>query len=149
MSASLSCKDYLPFSPLDHHHPPGVHGKQTYIIIIICISGNHLNIQNAAHVSLSFSSLKDLPYTRHVTGAGLAKETDLYFMAAVERGTGKFYHSQQNWLLMLTCFELVFLSTCPYLSVPLSSSPGRRGAESPLPRDLPPFLPLPQLEGRA
>uniref|UniRef100_A0A7N6ASH1 THO complex 5 n=1 Tax=Anabas testudineus TaxID=64144 RepID=A0A7N6ASH1_ANATE len=31
----------------------------------------------------------DLPYTRHVTGAGLAKETDLYFMAVVERGTAR------------------------------------------------------------
>lgn len=30
-----------------------------------------------------------LPYTRHVSDAGLAKETDLYFMAVVERGTGK------------------------------------------------------------
>lgn len=32
-----------------------------------------------------------MPYTRHVTGAGLAKETDLYFMVVVERGTGKIY----------------------------------------------------------
>uniref|UniRef100_A0A8C2YVF4 THO complex 5 n=1 Tax=Cyclopterus lumpus TaxID=8103 RepID=A0A8C2YVF4_CYCLU len=31
----------------------------------------------------------DLPYTRHVTAAGLANETDLYFMAVVERGTAR------------------------------------------------------------
>ncbi|KAG8012068.1 Tuftelin-interacting protein 11 [Nibea albiflora] len=30
-----------------------------------------------------------LPYTRHVSDAGLAKETDLYFMAVVERGTAR------------------------------------------------------------
>lgn len=35
-----------------------------------------------------FLSLQDLPYTQHVTDAGLAKETDLYFMGVVERGTG-------------------------------------------------------------
>uniref|UniRef100_A0AAQ4S8P4 THO complex 5 n=1 Tax=Gasterosteus aculeatus aculeatus TaxID=481459 RepID=A0AAQ4S8P4_GASAC len=33
----------------------------------------------------------DLPYTRHVTEAGLAKETDLYFMAVVERGTARLH----------------------------------------------------------
>uniref|UniRef100_A0A3P9GZJ4 THO complex 5 n=1 Tax=Oryzias latipes TaxID=8090 RepID=A0A3P9GZJ4_ORYLA len=32
---------------------------------------------------------KELPYTRHVTDAGLAKESDLYFMAVVERGTAR------------------------------------------------------------
>lgn len=37
-------------------------------------------------------SWQDLPYTRHVTDAGLAKETDLYFMGVVERGTGKYYN---------------------------------------------------------
>lgn len=31
----------------------------------------------------------ELPYTRHVSDAGLAKETDLYFMAVVERGTAR------------------------------------------------------------
>lgn len=100
MSASLSCKDYLPFSPLDHYHSPGVHGKQTHIykylesytlqvFIQIC------KLQPLYHfLSLTY---KDLPYTRHVTGAGLAKETDLYFLAVVERGTGKFYRSRTNY----------------------------------------------------
>lgn len=41
-----------------------------------------------------FFLLKVLPYTRHVTDAGLAKETDMYFMAVIERGTGKANHSQ-------------------------------------------------------
>ncbi|KAG7489675.1 hypothetical protein JOB18_017890 [Solea senegalensis] len=31
----------------------------------------------------------ELPYTCHVTEAGLAKETDLYFMGVVERGTAR------------------------------------------------------------
>lgn len=31
----------------------------------------------------------DLPYTKHVTDAGLAKDTDLYFMGIVERGTAR------------------------------------------------------------
>lgn len=31
----------------------------------------------------------ELPYTKHVTDAGLAKETDLYFMCTVERGTAR------------------------------------------------------------
>ncbi|KAK5910149.1 hypothetical protein CesoFtcFv8_004011 [Champsocephalus esox] len=31
----------------------------------------------------------ELPYTRHVSDAGLAKESDLYFMSVVERGTAR------------------------------------------------------------
>ena len=38
-----------------------------------------------------------MPFVRHVTDAGLAKETDLYFMAVVERGTGKHV---SMWLLI-------------------------------------------------
>lgn len=33
----------------------------------------------------------ELPYTHHVTEAGLARETDLYFMGVVERGTARLY----------------------------------------------------------
>lgn len=32
---------------------------------------------------------KELPYTKHVTDAGLAKDSDLYFMSVVERGTAR------------------------------------------------------------
>lgn len=46
-------------------------------------------IHNFRRYLLTILSLVQiLPYTRHVTDAGLAKETDLYFMAVVERGTG-------------------------------------------------------------
>jgi len=44
-------------------------------------------MQHMYHCDFSLP-FKDLPYTRHVTEAGLAKETDLYFMGVVERGTG-------------------------------------------------------------
>lgn len=37
---------------------------------------------------LSKTNLQELPYTRHVSDVGLAKETDMFFMAVVERGTG-------------------------------------------------------------
>lgn len=33
----------------------------------------------------------ELPYTKHVTDAGLAKDTDLYFMCVVERGTARLH----------------------------------------------------------
>ena len=48
------------------------------------------------------------------------------------------------WRLDVKCF---LKTTCPYLCLPLSSSPGRGGAESTLPSDLSSVLPLPQLEG--
>uniref|UniRef100_A0A674NF66 THO complex 5 n=1 Tax=Takifugu rubripes TaxID=31033 RepID=A0A674NF66_TAKRU len=38
-------------------------------------------------VAITYEEYRDLPYTQHVTDAGLAKETDLYFMGVVERGT--------------------------------------------------------------
>uniref|UniRef100_A0A3Q1HK53 THO complex 5 n=1 Tax=Anabas testudineus TaxID=64144 RepID=A0A3Q1HK53_ANATE len=43
----------------------------------------------ARWTTITHQEYMDLPYTRHVTGAGLAKETDLYFMAVVERGTAR------------------------------------------------------------
>uniref|UniRef100_A0A3B5BCF1 THO complex 5 n=1 Tax=Stegastes partitus TaxID=144197 RepID=A0A3B5BCF1_9TELE len=39
--------------------------------------------------TISHQEYMELQYTRHVTDAGLAKETDLYFMAVVERGTAR------------------------------------------------------------
>ncbi|XP_034547526.1 THO complex subunit 5 homolog [Notolabrus celidotus] len=39
----------------------------------------------------TYEEYMDLLYTRHVTEAGLAKETDLYFMAVVERGTARLH----------------------------------------------------------
>ncbi|KAG7244006.1 hypothetical protein INR49_006167 [Caranx melampygus] len=41
----------------------------------------------ARWTTISHQEYLDLPYTRHVTEAGLAKESDLYFMGVVERGT--------------------------------------------------------------
>lgn len=38
---------------------------------------------------ISHDDYKDLPYTRHVSDAKLAKETDMYFMGVVERGTAR------------------------------------------------------------
>ncbi|KAM6931262.1 THO complex subunit 5 homolog [Xenentodon cancila] len=47
-------------------------------------------ISHLAHwTTMSQQEYMSLPYTRHVTDAGLAKETDLYFMGAVERGTAR------------------------------------------------------------
>ncbi|XP_068617198.1 THO complex subunit 5 homolog isoform X2 [Brachionichthys hirsutus] len=43
----------------------------------------------ASWSAVAHDEYKDLPYTRHVTDAGLARETDLYFMAVVERGTAR------------------------------------------------------------
>lgn len=43
----------------------------------------------ARWTTMSHEEYLDMPYTRHVTDAGLAKETDLYFMAVVERGTAR------------------------------------------------------------
>ncbi|XP_068167122.1 THO complex subunit 5 homolog [Antennarius striatus] len=43
----------------------------------------------ARWTTIAHVEYKDLPYTRHVTDAGLAKETDLYFMGVVERGTAR------------------------------------------------------------
>ncbi|CAN9513278.1 unnamed protein product [Ophioblennius macclurei] len=43
----------------------------------------------ARWITISHQEYMDLKYTRHVTDAGLAKETDLYFMAVVERGTAR------------------------------------------------------------
>ncbi|XP_072244125.1 THO complex subunit 5 homolog [Leuresthes tenuis] len=43
----------------------------------------------ARWTTISHQEYMDLPYTRHVTDAGLAKETDLYFMAVLERGTAR------------------------------------------------------------
>ncbi|XP_075889319.1 THO complex subunit 5 homolog [Nelusetta ayraudi] len=38
---------------------------------------------------ITHEDYKDLPYTRYVSDAGLAKETDMYFMGVVERGTAR------------------------------------------------------------
>lgn len=38
---------------------------------------------------ITHEDYKDLPYTRHVSDAGLAKETDMFFMGVVERGTAR------------------------------------------------------------
>ncbi|XP_061585061.1 THO complex subunit 5 homolog [Cololabis saira] len=43
----------------------------------------------ARWTTISQQEYMSLLYTRHVTDAGLAKETDLYFMAVVERGTAR------------------------------------------------------------
>ncbi|XP_035515031.1 THO complex subunit 5 homolog [Morone saxatilis] len=43
----------------------------------------------ARWTTITHEEYMDLPYTRHVTDAGLAKETDLYFMCVVERGTAR------------------------------------------------------------
>uniref|UniRef100_A0A3Q3MCL3 THO complex 5 n=1 Tax=Mastacembelus armatus TaxID=205130 RepID=A0A3Q3MCL3_9TELE len=43
----------------------------------------------ARWTTITYQDYLDLPYTRHVSGAGLAKETDLYFMGVVERGTAR------------------------------------------------------------
>lgn len=43
--------------------------------------------QLARWTTITHQDYTDLTYTRHVTDAGLAKETDLYFIAVVERGT--------------------------------------------------------------
>uniref|UniRef100_A0A4W6G9E1 THO complex 5 n=1 Tax=Lates calcarifer TaxID=8187 RepID=A0A4W6G9E1_LATCA len=48
----------------------------------------HTLLQHMSHLDICLP-LKELPYIRHVTDAGLAKETDLYFMAVVERGTAR------------------------------------------------------------
>ncbi|XP_029961349.1 THO complex subunit 5 homolog isoform X1 [Salarias fasciatus] len=45
----------------------------------------------ARWITISHQEYMDLAYTRHVTDAGLAKETDLYFMAVVERGTARLH----------------------------------------------------------
>ncbi|XP_018596428.1 THO complex subunit 5 homolog isoform X2 [Scleropages formosus] len=39
--------------------------------------------------TITHQEYMDLPYTQHVTRAGLAQDTDLYFLAVVERGTGQ------------------------------------------------------------
>lgn len=46
-------------------------------------------------------SWQDLPYTRHVTAAGLANETDLYFVAVVERGTGRTRALMRDWPMLI------------------------------------------------
>ncbi|GLD53915.1 THO complex subunit 5 homolog [Lates japonicus] len=43
----------------------------------------------ARWTTITHQEYMELPYIRHVTDAGLAKETDLYFMAVVERGTAR------------------------------------------------------------
>uniref|UniRef100_A0A3Q1G959 THO complex 5 n=1 Tax=Acanthochromis polyacanthus TaxID=80966 RepID=A0A3Q1G959_9TELE len=43
----------------------------------------------ARWTTISQQEYMDLQYTRHVSDAGLAKETDLYFMSVVERGTAR------------------------------------------------------------
>uniref|UniRef100_A0A8C4HU85 THO complex subunit 5 homolog n=1 Tax=Dicentrarchus labrax TaxID=13489 RepID=A0A8C4HU85_DICLA len=43
----------------------------------------------ARWTTITHEEYMDLAYTRHVTDAGLAKETDLYFMCVVERGTAR------------------------------------------------------------
>lgn len=40
---------------------------------------------------ITYEEYKALLYTRHVSNAGLAKETDMYFMAVVERGTARLH----------------------------------------------------------
>lgn len=42
----------------------------------------------AAHCSAALS-LQELPYTKDVIEAGLAEDTHLYYMALIERGTGR------------------------------------------------------------
>uniref|UniRef100_A0A3Q2WM94 THO complex 5 n=1 Tax=Haplochromis burtoni TaxID=8153 RepID=A0A3Q2WM94_HAPBU len=43
----------------------------------------------ARWTTITYQEYLEFPYTRHVTEAGLAKETDLYFMGVVERGTAR------------------------------------------------------------
>uniref|UniRef100_A0A1A8SHA5 THO complex 5 n=1 Tax=Nothobranchius rachovii TaxID=451742 RepID=A0A1A8SHA5_9TELE len=45
----------------------------------------------ARWTTISHQEYLDLPYTRHVTEAGLAKETDLFFMGVLERGTARLH----------------------------------------------------------
>uniref|UniRef100_A0A3Q3X5Y1 THO complex 5 n=1 Tax=Mola mola TaxID=94237 RepID=A0A3Q3X5Y1_MOLML len=47
-------------------------------------------MSHLAHwTTITHEEYRDLAYTRHVTDAGLATETDLYFMGVVERGTAR------------------------------------------------------------
>ncbi|XP_029998887.1 THO complex subunit 5 homolog [Sphaeramia orbicularis] len=43
----------------------------------------------ARWTAIAYQDYMELPFTRHVSDAGLAKETDLYFMSVVERGTAR------------------------------------------------------------
>lgn len=45
----------------------------------------------ARWTTITHEEYMTLTYTRHVTDAGLAKETDLYFMGVVERGTARLH----------------------------------------------------------
>ncbi|KAK7934063.1 hypothetical protein WMY93_004959 [Mugilogobius chulae] len=45
----------------------------------------------ARWTTTTYQDYLELPYTKHVTDAGLAKESDLYFMGVVERGTARLY----------------------------------------------------------
>lgn len=41
--------------------------------------------------------LQELPYTKDVVEAGLAEDTHLYYMALIERGTGRCVSFPRRW----------------------------------------------------
>ncbi|KAL4646504.1 hypothetical protein GN956_G9390 [Arapaima gigas] len=43
----------------------------------------------ARWTTITYQEYVELPFTQHVTRAGLAQDTDLFFLAVVERGTGE------------------------------------------------------------
>ncbi|XP_020776591.1 THO complex subunit 5 homolog isoform X1 [Boleophthalmus pectinirostris] len=45
----------------------------------------------ARWTTIAYQDYLEFPYTKHVTEAGLAKDTDLYFMGVVERGTARLH----------------------------------------------------------
>lgn len=103
MSAPFSCQDPFPFGTLDHNHLPGVLGKWKQIVKRLYSNVKKALVRSVTDFDISFL-LQEFPYTRHVTEAGLAKETDLYFMGVVERGTGKSCRWQHNWILLMFFF---------------------------------------------
>lgn len=65
--------------------------------------------------------LQELSFTRHVSEAGLARETDLYFMGVVERGTGKAAHREESFgLNFIPNVKSVSLSARLHAAVVLS-----------------------------
>lgn len=58
-------------------------------------------------------SSQELPYTKDVIEAGLAEDTHLYYMALIERGTGKGFPSPGNFCLPQWMPPWVMFLPCP------------------------------------
>ncbi|KAM9394109.1 THO complex subunit 5 homolog [Pholidichthys leucotaenia] len=69
--------------------------------------------------TISYQEYMDLPYTCHVTDAGLAKETDLFFMGVVERGTARLHAA--------IVLSPRYPEICPLFSLALSWKGERNG----------------------